>query len=229
MTLAVQIEVIRPGHWGWNTAGGWSSDLNTRLGVSEGKEHWVLWTLDPKTMTGRDQFGHVVALRPFMGVMGMPPDEPGWHPSWPPRPYGGNIDCKELIAGSTLYLPIAVPEALFSVGDGHAAQGDGEVSSTGIECPMERVELLLSIRDDMPLSTPRAHTPSGWVTFGFHEDLYEASIIAITAMLDILGEQYGLERKEALALASVVVDMRITQLVNGVRGVHAVLPHAAIQ
>ena len=86
-----------------------------------------------------------------MGVMGMPPDEPGLHPTKPPRATGGNIDCKELGPGSSLFLPIAVPGALFSTGDGHAAQGDGEVCQTAIECPMERVEFSLRLREDLHL------------------------------------------------------------------------------
>ena len=138
------------------------------------------------------------------------------------------MDCKELVAGSTLYLPIPVPGALFSVGDGHALQGDGEVCGTAIECPMERVDLTFRLREDLRLTTPRANTAAGWITLGFHEDLDEAIMIALSAMLDVMCEQYGLQRPDALALASLVVDMRITQLVNGVRGVHAVLPHGAI-
>jgi len=228
MALGVHIDAIRPGTWGWTSAGGWESPLNRRLGVTEA-EIYLLWTLDPDTLEGHDQHGHRIALRPFMGVMGMPPDAPGWHPSWPPRPTGGNLDCKELIAGSTLYLPIAVPDALFSVGDGHAAQGDGEVSSTGIECPMERIELTFSLHEDLHLTMPRADTPAGWITFGFDEDLDEAAAIAIDGMLALLNERYGLPRLEALALASVVVDVRITQLVNGVRGAHAILPHDALR
>jgi acetamidase/formamidase len=164
-----------------------------------------------------------------MGVMGMPPDEPGILSTYPPRVTGGNLDCKELIAGATLFLPIAVPGALFSTGDGHGVQGDGEVCGTAIECPMERVELTFHLRDDLRLSTPRAHTTEAWVTFGLHEDLNEATLIAANAMLDLMGEQYGLHRKDALALASLTMDLRITQIVNGVRGVHALLPHGAIQ
>jgi acetamidase/formamidase len=133
------------------------------------------------------------------------------------------------VSGSRLYLPIAVSGALFSVGDGHAAQADGEASSTGIECPMERVELTFRLRGDLSLAMPRANTPAGWITFGFHKDLNEATMIALEAMLDLLHEHYGMERLEALAMASLVVDLRITQIVNGVRGVHAVLPHGAIQ
>jgi acetamidase/formamidase len=189
----------------------------------------LIWGLDAHAMIGRDQFGRTLALRPFMGVMGMPPDEPGRHPTDPPRFCGGNIDCKELVAGSTLYLPITVPEALFSVGDGHAVQGDGEVSGVAIECPMERVDLTFHLRHDMRLTTPRATTSTGWITLGFHENLHEASLIALEAMLDLMGEQYHLPRPQALALASLVVDLHVTQIANGVLGVHAVLPHEAIR
>jgi acetamidase/formamidase len=180
-------------------------------------------------MTGRNQHGHTVRLRPFLGVLGMPPAEPGIHPTRPPRRCGGNIDCKELVAGSALYLPIAVPGALFSAGDGHAAQGDGEVAGPAIECPMEQVDLTFALRDDLPLHVPYAHTPAGWVTFGLHEDLNEATLLALDAMLDLLAAQMGIHRKDALALASVAVDLRVTQIVNQVRGVHAVLPHGAIE
>jgi len=164
-----------------------------------------------------------------MGVMGMPPDEPGLLATFPPRFCGGNIDCNELVAGSTLYLSIAIPGALFSTGDGHALQGDGEVSGVAIECPMERVELTFYLRDDIQLTTPRANTPVGWITLGFHEDLHEATLIALNAMLDLMGEQYQLSRPRALALASLLVDLRVTQIVNSVLGVHAVLPHGVIK
>lgn len=160
--------------------------------------------------------------------MGMPPDEPGLHSTIPPRPTGGNLDCKELVEGATLYLPIAVVGGLFMVGDGHAAQGDGEVSVNGVECPMDEVLLTFTLHDEMPLQMPRAHTPTGWITFGLHADLQEATWLALEGMLDLLQEQWHLSRADALALASVVVDMRITQVVNEVQGVHAFLPHGAI-
>lgn len=230
MTLAVHIQAIRPGPWGWTATGGWATRLNERLGIAEAPGHMHLWELDAERMTGRNQYGHVVRLHPFMGVMGMPPDEPGWHPTAPPRICGGNLDCKELVAGSTLYLPVSVPGALFSVGDGHAAQGDGEVSSTAIECPMEVVELTFELLPALQIPTPRAETPAGWVTMGISYDLYEASMLALEAMCDLLGEQFGVGRRDAVALASVAVDMRITQLVNGgILGAHALLPHDALQ
>jgi len=229
MTLVVHIEEVRPGTWGCTSAGGLVSPVNTRLEIDSIPERFHLWTLDPETMTGRNQDGFMVRLRPFMGVMGMPPDEPGLHPTWPPRVWGGNLDCKELVAGSILYLPIPVPLALFSVGDGHAAQADGEVSGTAIECPMERVVLRFELQDPGVLKTPWAQTPAGWITLGFHEDLHEATMIALDAMMTLMGQQYALDRMDAVALASLVVDLHITQLVNaGVLGVHALLPHGAL-
>jgi acetamidase/formamidase len=228
MALGVRIDDLRPGAWGMTFAGGWSSAVNDRLGVAEGEETVLRWDLDPDALVGRDQFGHELPLHPFMGVMGLPPDEPGWHSTVPPRPCGGNIDCKELVPGSTLYLPVTVPGALFSVGDGHARQGDGEVSQTAIECPMDRVELTFTLHPDLHLTTPRAETPAGWLTFGFHTDLDEAMLIALAAMIELIEERHGLPRGRALALASLVVDLRITQVVNQVLGVHAVLPHGAL-
>jgi acetamidase/formamidase len=228
MTLEIQIGVIRPGVWGGTLAGGWPHAVNKRLGVT-GKGIVHAWTLDAETMTGRNHLGHTVTLRPFMGILGMPPDEPGKHSTTPPRVTGGNLDCKELVSGSTLYLPIQVRGALFSVGDGHAAQGDGEVSVTAIECPMEHVELTFNLRDDFPVATPVAMTPVGWLTMGLDQDLNEAAYMALEAMLTLMQRLYGLARLDALALASPTVDLRITQIVNEVRGVHAILPHGAIR
>jgi acetamidase/formamidase len=228
MALEVQIGEIRPGTYGWTWAGPRFSDWNRRFDL-EGEGGGYTWRLDAGAMTGQNEHGHTIALRPFMGVMGSPPDEPGVHSTMPPRPCGGNMDCKELVAGSTLYLPISVPGALFCVGDGHAAQGDGEVCTTAVECPMERVELTFDLHADLQLTAPRARTPTGWITLGFDADLDEAALIAMRGMLDLMGDQYGLKQAEALALASAVVDLRITQVCNGVRGVHALLPHGAIR
>ncbi len=228
MTLAVHIKQVRPGGSGFTAVGGWPHVVNTRLGVdSEGT--YLLWTLDTEAMTGTNQYGQTVALRPFMGIMGMPPAEPGLHSTVPPRHTGGNLDCKELVVGSTLYLPIAVAGGLFSVGDGHARQGDGEVCVTAIECPMDCVELTFELLPELHLSAPRAHTPAGWITFGLHEDLNEAALLALESMIELIMQRAGLPRHQALGLASVLVDLRITQLVNGVRGVHAVWPDECME
>jgi acetamidase/formamidase len=228
-TLVVDIDEVRVGTWGITDAGGWPSPLNERLGVADGEPATLAWALDAAAAVGRDQRGREVELRPFLGVIGMPPPEPGAHSTAPPRVSGGNIDCKELVAGTTLFLPIPVEGALLSAGDGHAAQGDGEVSQLAIECALERARLTISIRDDLTLATPIARTDDAWLAFGFDEDLDEAAAIAIEAMLELMAREHGLERREALAFASIVVDLRVTQMVNGVRGVHAVLPHDAIR
>jgi acetamidase/formamidase len=228
-TLAVRIDGVRVGPFGATVAGGWSTPLNDRLGMSDGETLVLHWSLDAERGIGRDPHGREVELRPFPGVLGMPPPEPGVHATAPPRRWGGNIDCKELVAGTTLFLPISVDGALFSAGDGHARQGDGEVSQTAIECPLDRLELTLSVEDRPDLNTPIAWTPDAWLTFGFDEDLDEAAAAATDAMLELMRRELDLERAAALALASVVVDLRVTQLVNGVRGVHAVLRHDAIR
>jgi acetamidase/formamidase len=227
-TLEVRIDAVRVGEYGFTVAGGWASPLNDRLGVGSGESRVLVWELDAEAATARDRDGREVTLAPFLGVLGMPPPEPGVHPTGPPRVWGGNLDCKELVAGTTLYLPIPVDGALFSAGDGHARQGDGEVSSTAIECPLERAELTLVVRDDLELSTPLARTDEGWLTLGVGEDLDHAAASAVEAILALMDRELGLERRDALALASVVVDLRITQVVNGVVGVHAVLPHGAV-
>lgn len=213
MTLAIHIGAIQTGRWGWTAA----------------KGVFHLWELDPIHFYGRNQHGHEVAINPFMGVMGMPPAEEGQHSTQPPRVTGGNIDCKELIEGTILYLPIAVKGGLFSTGDGHAAQGDGEVSRTAIECPIEEAKLTFQLHPKMTITTPRAWTRTCWLTFGFDESLNVAAQTALDAMLDLMVEQHHMTRADALALASVVVDLRITQIANQVLGVHAVLAHDAWQ
>jgi acetamidase/formamidase len=228
-TLEVRIEDVRVGTWGSTFAGGWQTPFNDELGVSDGDGVALQWNLDADAAVGRDENGREVDLRPFPGVLGMPPPEPGVHSTGPPRPFGGNVDCKELVAGTKLLLPIPVNGALFSAGDGHARQGDGEVSQTAIECPLDRLELTVTLEDELRLETPAAWTPEAWLTFGFDEDLDRAAAIATDAMLKLMGRELGLERRDALALASVVVDLRVTQMVNGVRGVHALLAHDAIR
>jgi acetamidase/formamidase len=226
--LEIAIEAVRVGDFGFTVAGGWSTWLNDRLGVTDG-ERLLKWRLDADAGTASDDRGREVDLQPFLGVLGMPPDRRGLHDTGPPRPSGGNIDCKELVAGTTLFLPIPLDGALFSAGDGHGRQGDGESSGTAIECPIERAELRLDVRDDFELEWPIARTPSAWITFGFDVDVDDAAAIALRGMLDLMGREHGLDRHDALALASIVVDVHVTQLVNGVLGVHALLPHDAFR
>jgi len=228
-TLEVGIEEVRVGPFGWTVAGGWSTPLNDRLGVGEGEGRVLAWELDADAGVGRDRDGRECSLAPFLGVLGMPPPEPGVHETGPPRAWGGNLDCKELVVGTKLFLPIPVDGALFSAGDGHALQGDGEVSSTAIECPLERAQLSLSLRHDLELAAPIARIRDSWLAFGLGESLDEAAGNAVDSMLVLMERELGLERRDALALASLVVDLRITQVVNGVQGVHAVLRDDAIR
>lgn len=220
-TLEVEILELRPGKWGWSGAAGWESEYNRRLGI-EGAEHmsWR-WRLDPDAGTAVSNQGHSVRLRPFLGLIGMPPAALGEHPTDPPRRTGGNLDCRELVPGSRLLLPAEVAGGLLSFGDGHGVQGDGEVAGPALEIPMERVLLRLSVSDES-LSAPRAITPAGWVAFGFHEDLQEAMYAALNEMLDWMQQALNIRRAEATMLASLQVSMRVTQIVNGVKGVHAV-------
>lgn len=228
MVLEVRIKQVITGGWGWSSGGGYASPGNDALGLTEGETVRMKWRLDPARNLAVNQFGHQVAMRPFPGLLGMPPPQPGRHSTTPPRPWGGNMDCKELVAGSAVFFPIPVDGGLFSIGDGHAAQGDGESSGVAIECPLELVEVAFHLHPAMRLTNPRARTPAGWLTFGFDEDLTVAAHQALDGMLDLMGELAGLERKSAFALASLVVDLRITQIVNQVRGVHAVLPYDAL-
>ena len=202
--LAVRVDEVVPGSWG--------------VTFTE-RPHRIDWEL-------ADGIGHAlgrsVRLAPFLGVIGMPPAEPGTHSTTPPRRGGGNIDCKELVAGATLFLPIPVDGALFSAGDGHAAQGDGEVSGTAIEAPVEAT-LTVDLRDDLELEWPIARIDGAWLTFGFDEHLGRAARIAVDGMLDLIEREHGLSRPDALGVASVVVDLRVTQVVNQALGVHAVL------
>ncbi len=209
-TLVVRIEEVTPGPWGATFT---EPPHRIDWELADGVGRWA---------------GREVRLAPFLGVLGMPPDEPGVHSTIPPRRCGGNIDCKELVAGTTLFLPIPVDGARFSAGDGHAAQGDGEVSGTAIEAPTEAT-LTLDVRDDLPLEWPVARIDGAWVTFGFDEHLGLAARIAVDGMLDLMEREHGFSRADALGLASIVVDLRVTQVVNEVLGVHAVLRDDALR
>lgn len=180
--------------------------------------------LDGESMTAEFAPGIVIPLKPFFGSMGVaPPAEAGRWSSNPPWIHAGNLDNKELIAGTTLFIPIHVSGALFEVGDGHAAQGDGEVNQTGLETSL-RGRLQLIVRKDLSLKWPRAETSTHYITMGSDEDLTVATRIAVEQTIAFLMETGGLDRGAAYALTSLAVDLRITQLVDGYVGVHAMIP-----
>ncbi|MDT4912175.1 MAG: hypothetical protein QOC66_1303 [Pseudonocardiales bacterium] len=222
--LEVRLEALRPADWGFTIAGIHDNTLNRRIGTAGGEPAFLRWDIDGDTRTATNQYGFRMPTAPFLGVVGTAPDEPGEHSTIPPRTRnGGNIDCKELVAGTALYLPVTVAGGCLFVGDGHAAQGDGEVGGTAIECGMT-TDLTVTVVDDVPVDAVHAVTPASRITFGFSEDLNAATADALDAMLTWLQRLLDLDRATALALASSVVDLRITQVANQTWGVHAVLP-----
>ena len=184
--------------------------------------------LDRERMTSEFAPGIEIPLSPFFGSMGVaPPPDAGRWSSVPPWVHAGNLDNKELVAGTTLFIPVHVQGALFEVGDGHAAQGDGEVDQTGIETSLEG-ELQFIVRKDMSLVWPIAETPTHFITMGTHEDLTEATRIAVDQTVAFIAERTGLSRGEAYQLSSLIADFRITQLVDLMVGVHAMIPKAIL-
>jgi len=181
--------------------------------------------LDRKRMTAELFPGIVVPLRPFFGSMGVAPSpELGRVSSNPPARHAGNLDNKELVAGTTLYVPVFVPGALFEIGDGHAAQGDGEVDQTAIETSLRgRVQLI--VRKDMKLTWPRAETATDFISMASDPDLTVATKLAIQEMVDFLARTKGLTTHQAYQVVSMAGNVAITQLVDRPNlGVHVKLP-----
>jgi len=184
-----------------------------------------IFQLDRSRMTAEFKPGIVVPLAPFFGSMGVAPaPELGRVSSNPPGRHAGNLDNRELVAGSTLFIPIFVPGALFEIGDGHAAQGDGEVSQTAIETSL-RGRVQLTVRKDMTLTWPRAETTTDYISMGTDEDLKTATTVAIQEMVDFLAASKSLTKHEAYQLVSIAGHVAVTQLVDRpVYGVHVRMP-----
>jgi acetamidase/formamidase len=180
--------------------------------------------LDEKRMVAHFADGIEIPVRPFFGSMGIaPPDVTGRISSNPPWVHAGNLDNKDLVAGTTLFIPIHARGALFEVGDGHAGQGDGEVDVTALETSLIGTFQFI-VRKDMHLRWPRAETPTHYITMGMHADLTEATKIAVREMIDFLMSEKHLNRDDAYMLASVAADLHITELVDGNDGVHMMIP-----
>lgn len=181
--------------------------------------------LDRKKMTAEFAPGIIIPLRPFYGSLGVAPaPEAGRVSSNPPGRHAGNLDNRELIAGSTLYIPVFAPGALFEIGDGHVAQGDGEVDQTAIETSL-RGRLQLTVRKDMKLTWPRAETPTDFISMATDPDLMVATRTAIQEMVDFLVAEKQLTRQQAYQLVSIAGNVAVTQLVDKPNvGVHVRLP-----
>ncbi|MGH9384072.1 MAG: acetamidase/formamidase family protein [Vicinamibacterales bacterium] len=167
--------------------------------------------------------GITLPLAPFFGSIGVaPPPLVGRISSRPPGYHGGNLDNKDLVAGSTLYLPVHVPGALLSIGDGHGRQGDGEVTGTALETSL-RGAFEIRLRKNQRLRWPRAETPTHYIAMGLHEDLDEATRLAVREMVEFLVSEKKLSRDDAYMLCSLAADLRVTQAVDATKGVHAML------
>ena len=225
MVLAVHLNTIVPDSWGWTWTGPGHLDSGRLPSLGLDTQTWGLmcWEIDAELQFATNRDGLQIPISPFMGTIGVAPGAPGDHDGWTPRRTGGNLDCKALVAGSTLFFPIEAHGARFYIGDGHARQGDGEISGAALECPMTCVEVRFELIETMEIDGPVAHTPEGWVTIGLDHDLDRAWRAAMLAMLTLIERHLGVSRVDALSIASVAVDLRLTQLVNGVRGVHAIL------
>ncbi|MGY3697579.1 acetamidase/formamidase [Bradyrhizobium sp. USDA 3240] len=185
------------------------------------------FVLDGRTMTTTLGDHITIPLRPFLGIMGVsPPTGEPPRSSAIPGDFGGNIDCADLVAGSILYLPVFAEGAGFFVGDAHAAQGSGEVVQTALETTMKVAQLRLTVLTGRSIKRPQAETPDHFITMGLDQDLREAARQAVLDMIDLLVDAQGIGRRDAYALCSLQADLLVTQLVNGVNGIHARMPKA---
>ena len=219
-TLQVDIEDIYPRQeWGYNII----SPLKGTLPEDFPEGRLIHIPIDLRRRVATMAWGAEIPLRPFFGILANAPRPSyGKVTSVVPREFGGNMDNKELIAGSRLYLPIFNQGALFSVGDGHGVQGDGEVCLSALETSLGGT-LRLTVRKDLRLTFPRAETPTHFITMGMDEDLDDAAKQAVREMIKFLGESAGLSAADAYTLCSLACDLRVTQLVDGNKGVHAMI------
>jgi acetamidase/formamidase len=218
---ALEVKILSidlPIAYGYNGCSGY-----VRENCEQGRGQTII-QLDRKNMTATFLPGIVIPLRPFFGSMGVAPAaEVGRVSSNPPSTHAGNLDLKELVAGTTLFIPVHVPGALFEVGDGHAAQGDGEVDQTAIETSL-RGKLQLTVRKGMKLAWPRAETNTHFISIGTDVDLRIATRVAIQEMVDFLAATKKMDKHQAYQLTSLAGDVAITQLVDGTMGVHVKMP-----
>jgi acetamidase/formamidase len=204
---------------GFNVGGG---TLPEEFNYKKDRVHWI----DLKKKTIEYAPGVVVPVKPFWGVIATaPPADMGRVKSGPPNFYGGNMDNSDLGAGSTVYLPVFNSGGLLSIGDGHAAQGHGEVCGSAIETSLKG-EIQVILHKGEKLKWPRAETSTHYMTVGINKDLDDAAKAATSEMLDFLVEKKGLTRENAYMLSSAAMNLQVTQLVDGNKGVHAMMPKA---
>ena len=211
--------------WGWNLIRPLAGTLPEEF--PQGRVEII--PLDLDAMMGKLSWGLDLPLKPFFGVMGVaPPPNWGRISTIQPRRHGGNLDNKELVAGTTLYLPVFAEGAMFSCGDGHGVQGDGEVCVTAIETALTGT-FRMTARDDLGWDFPRAETPTHLITMGLHEDLNRCAEMALRDMIGWIVDIEGLSREDAYMLCSLAGDLRVTQTVNGQKGIHMMMEKALLK
>jgi acetamidase/formamidase len=228
--LEIRYQRIRPYEWGavFNNPGALSTGLLPQ-DYAQGQVKYV--DLDLHAMTGKFMPKITIPLKPFQGTLGLappdgffPPLSPGVTTSVPPGPHAGNLDLSELTEGSTLYIPVWKPGALIYTGDSHAVQGDGEISLTALETRMKELRIQVILHKQKNLAWPVAETASHWVIIGLDKDLNAAMTLCARNAIKFLAAQAKISELDAYALCSVAVSFRVTQVVDIVRGVHALIP-----
>jgi acetamidase/formamidase len=230
--LEIRFQTIRPYEWAavFNNPGSVGTGLLPQ-DYAQGQIKYV--DLDLRAMQGKFMPKITVPLKPFQGTFGLappdgyfPPLSPGVTSSVPPGPHGGNIDLSELSAGSKLYLPVWKPGGLIYTGDSHAVQGDGEICLTALETRMKEVRVQVILHKQKNLAWPVAETDSHWIILGLDKDLNVAMTLAARNAIKFLAAQAKISELDAYALCSIAASFRVTQVVDIVRGVHALIPKA---
>jgi acetamidase/formamidase len=223
--LAIHFQRLEPVEWGATFVN--PGDLGTGTLADEfprGQVHYV--ELDAASMSTRFVPGITLPLGPFQGTIGVAPEQGGVVSSVPPGQHAGNIDLRDLTEGSTLYIPVWQPTAKLFTGDSHAAQGDGEVNNQAIESAMREVRVRVVLHKRAGWQWPMAETATHWFVLGMDADLNTAFRVATHNTVEFLHRRAGLSRLDAYCLASIAVSFRVTQFVNQMRGVHAMIPKA---
>jgi acetamidase/formamidase len=228
--LEIRYKRIHPYEWGavFNNPGALGTGLLPQ-DFAQGQIKYV--DLDLRAMKGKFMPNIRIPLKPFQGTLGVaPPDgyfaplSPGVTSSVPPGPHAGNLDLSELSEGSTLFVPVWKPGALIYTGDSHAVQGDGEISLTALETRMKELRIQVVLHKQKNLAWPAAETPSHWVIIGLDKDLNAAMALAARNAIKFISSRAKISELDAYALCSVAVSFRVTQVVDIVRGVHALIP-----
>jgi acetamidase/formamidase len=224
--LQIEILDIDPGAYGFNLN---PTTSFVKLGVladefPEGKVRW--YSVNRRDMTYEFMPGIQVPVRPFPGTIGVELPETGMWSNVPPGRHGGNLDNKDLVAGTVLYLPVWNKGAGFKTGDAHLAQGHGEVNLNALEGAFKNITLRFTARKDLKklVDWPMASSPTHWIMMGFHTDLYKSCQMAVKQAIKFLNNHYGIPELEGYAFCSQAVDLHVTQLVDYTKGIHAMIP-----